>query len=124
MAESGTRWIAVLAAASELKTGGYIPTAPTYRGTVDVPANVNAQSGRVELRTPPAISNWTAFLRGNVLNESRQNGTPLQTNATRLWRYAGGGDTDVVKTHAALRLFGNISIPGQHRMDNLLKVHI
>ena len=107
MAESATRWIAALAAASELKTDGYITTAPALRGLVDVPTNVNAQSGRLELRTPPAISGWTAFLRGNVLNESRQNGTPLQTNATRLWRYAGGGDAEVAKTHAALRLFGS-----------------
>jgi outer membrane receptor protein involved in Fe transport len=32
------------------------------------------------------------FLRGNLLNEARSNGTPLQTNATRIWRYVGGGD--------------------------------
>ncbi|HXS12183.1 MAG TPA: TonB-dependent receptor, partial [Acidobacteriaceae bacterium] len=107
MAESATRWIAALAAASELKTDGYITTAPALRGSVDVPTNVNAQSGRLELQTPPAISGWTAFLRGNVMNESRQNGTPLQTNATRLWRYVGGGDTDFAETHALLRLFGS-----------------
>ena len=107
VAESATRWIAALAAASELKTDGYITTAPALRGSVDVPTNVNAQSGRLELRTPPTIDRWTAFLRGNVLNESRQNGTPLQTNAARLWRYAGGGDADVAETHAALRLFGS-----------------
>ena len=107
MAESATRWIAALAAASELKTDGYITTAPALRGSVDVPTNVDAQSGRLELRTPPEISRWTAFLRGNVLNESRQNGTPLQTNATRLWRYAGGGDADFAETNGALRLFGS-----------------
>ena len=89
MAESATRWIAALAAASELKTDGYITVAPALRGSVDVPTNVNAQSGRLELRTPPSISEWTAFLRGNVLNESRQNGTPLQTNATRLLAVCG-----------------------------------
>ena len=112
MAESATRWIAALAAASELKTDGYITVAPALRGSVDVPTNVNAQSGRLELRTPPSISEWTAFLRGNVLNESRQNGTPLQTNATRLWRYAVGwrrrglcGDACRV---AAVRIEGGI----------------
>ena len=107
MAETATQWLAALAAASELKTDGYITTAPALRGSVDVPTNVNAQSGRLELRTPPAISSWTAFVRGNVLNESRQNGTPLQTNTTRLWRYVGGGDADLAETHAALRLFGS-----------------
>ena len=32
------------------------------------------------------------FVRGNVLNEARSNGTPLQTNATRIWRYVAGSD--------------------------------
>ncbi len=32
------------------------------------------------------------FLRGSVLNEDRHNGTPIQINSTRLWRYAGGAD--------------------------------
>jgi outer membrane receptor protein involved in Fe transport len=107
MAESGTRWMAALGAASELKTGGYITTAPALRGTVDVPTNVDAQSGRMELRTPASLRSWSAFLRGNVMNESRVNGTPVQTNATRLWRYVGGGDASAARTHAALRLFGS-----------------
>jgi outer membrane receptor protein involved in Fe transport len=107
MAESATQQLAMLVAGSELNTGGYITTAPALRGSVDVPTNVDAQSGRLELRTPPAIAGWSAFLRGNVLNESRQNGTPLQTNATRLWRYVGGGDADIDKTHAVLRMFGS-----------------
>jgi outer membrane receptor protein involved in Fe transport len=105
--QSATRWIASLLAASELNTGGYITTAPALRGVVDVPTNVDAQSGRLELRTPPSLGSWTAFLRGNVMNESRDNGTRLQTNATRLWRYVGGGDTDLDGTHAALRIFGS-----------------
>jgi outer membrane receptor protein involved in Fe transport len=105
--KSATERAAVLAAGSELNTGGYIPTAPGLRGSVDVPSNVNAQSGRLELRTPPAASGRTAFLRGNVVNESRSNGTRLQTNATRLWRYVGGGDVDFAKTQAALRVYGS-----------------
>lgn len=105
--DSATRRAAVLAAGSTLDTGGYIPTAAALRGSVDVPSNVDEQSGRLELRTPPSASGRTAFVRGNVLNESRSNGTPLQTNATRLWRYAAGGDDDFAKTHAALRLFGS-----------------
>ena len=107
MVESAIRPIAFLMAGSELKNGGYVTIAPALRGSVDVPTNVDAQSGRLELRTPPTIAKWSAFLRGNLLNESRQNGTPLQTNATRLWRYAGGGDTDFDKTHAVLRLYGS-----------------
>lgn len=103
---SATQHGAFLLAGSELNTGGYIPIAPGLRGSVDTPANVESESGRLELRTPPSLARWTGFLRGNVLNESRDNGTPLQTNATRLWNYTGGGDADFAATHGLLRLYG------------------
>ena len=102
----GTRRLAALGALSVLSTGGYIPVAPSARGSVDIPANVVDQAAHVELRTPATAEGLTTFLRGNVLNESRGNGTPLQTNATRLWRYAGGADLDRSRSNAALRLYG------------------
>ena len=80
-----------LAASSLFRTDGYILTAPEFRGPVDVASNVHSQSGRVELRRSVG-SDGDLFVRGNVLNEARSNGTPLQTNGTRLWRYAAGGD--------------------------------
>jgi outer membrane receptor protein involved in Fe transport len=80
-----------LAATSLFRTDGYILTAPAFRGPVDVASNVHSQSGRVELRRVVG-SDGDVFLRGNVLNEARSNGTLLQTNGTRLWRYAAGGD--------------------------------
>ena len=43
------------------------------------------------------------FLRGSVLNEDRHNGTPVQINSTRLWRYAGGADW----SNLVVRLFGD-----------------
>ena len=43
------------------------------------------------------------FLRGSVLNEDRHNGTPIQINSTRLWRYAGGADWG----NLVVRLFGD-----------------
>ncbi len=101
------RPLSMLLAGSGVGTGGYIPTAPAVRGTVDVPANVAEESGRAELRTASRADNDTAFLRGNVLNEVRGNGTPDQTNGTRLWRYLGGGDMNASATHAALRVFGD-----------------
>ncbi len=58
---------------------------------MDVPSNVHSQSGRVEFRSGLG-SDGAVFLRGNLLNEARSNGTPLQTNATRIWRYAAGSD--------------------------------
>ncbi|HWZ01132.1 MAG TPA: TonB-dependent receptor [Edaphobacter sp.] len=88
---AGWRGWSGLAASSLFRTGGYILTAPQFRGPVDIPSNVHSQSGRVELRRSVG-TDGDVFVRGNVLNEARSNGTPLQTNATRIWRYAGGGD--------------------------------
>jgi outer membrane receptor protein involved in Fe transport len=99
--------MAVLAAYSGLRTGGYITTAPGLRGTVDVPSNVHAESGRLVLSTPREVRGVRGFLLGNVLNEARGNGTPLQTNGTRLWRYVGGVDADGGWGHGVLRLYGS-----------------
>jgi outer membrane receptor protein involved in Fe transport len=96
-----------LGAFSLFRTGGYIPTAPALRGTVDIPSNVSGESARAELRPPTWRWGDTAFLRGNLLNESRSNGTPLQTNANRLWRYQAGADGRTVHYTAAARLFGS-----------------
>jgi len=84
------RWSG-LAASSLFRTGGYILTAPEFRGPVDVPSNVHSQDGRVELRRGLG-TDGDVFVRGNVMNEARSNGTPLQTNATRIWRYVAGSD--------------------------------
>ena len=43
------------------------------------------------------------FVRGSVLNENRHNGTPVQINSTRLWRFAGGADW----SNLVVRLFGD-----------------
>lgn len=96
-----------LLAGSGVDTGGYVATAPAFRGAVDVPSDVAQESGRLELRSPARANGDTLFLRGNVLNEARQNGTPGQTNGTRLWRYSGGGDLNAGINHAALRVFGD-----------------
>jgi outer membrane receptor protein involved in Fe transport len=88
---AGVRGWSGLAASSLFRTGGYILTAPQFRGPVDIPSNVHSQSGRVELRRSLG-PDGDVFVRGNVLNEARSNGTPLQTNATRIWRYVAGGD--------------------------------
>jgi outer membrane receptor protein involved in Fe transport len=100
------RW-SVLAAGGYFHTDGYIPVPEPYRGTADADANVHFQNGRIELRY--ASPRGTAlFLRGNLLNEARQNGTQLQTNATRIWRYAAGGDwSDAAWGHALVRVYGS-----------------
>ncbi len=87
------RW-AGLASAGLIGTDGYTLVAPSLRGPVDVHSNVHAENALVfgERRLGPAGSGQGFFLRGNVLNEDRHNGTPLTTNATRLWRYSAGLD--------------------------------
>ncbi len=100
------RGVAVLGAYSGLRTGGYVPTAPAFRGTVDIPANVREESGRLVLSTKVGRG-VRGFLLGNVLNEARGNGTPVQTNGTRLWRYVAGVDGDGGWGHGGLRGYGS-----------------
>ncbi|MDE3105288.1 MAG: TonB-dependent receptor [Acidobacteriota bacterium] len=95
-----------LAALSLLHTDGYVQTAPALRGAVDVPSNVHSQAARVELH-PAARAVSSLWLRGNLLNEVRSNGTPLQTNATRLWRYSAGYDLPLASSRLLLRLYGD-----------------
>ena len=84
------KWSA-LATGGVLRTDGYTLVAPDVRGPVDIPSFVKAENGRVE-GGRNFLSTGSAFVRGNVLNESRSNGTPLTTNATRLWRMESGAD--------------------------------
>jgi outer membrane receptor protein involved in Fe transport len=102
-----TRWAGLLGAYSGLRTGGYIPIAAELRGPVDVPSNVASDSGRVVLSKSDATGLVHGFLMGNLLNESRSNGTRMQTNATRLWRYVGGVDANGERGNAAVRVFGS-----------------
>lgn len=103
---TASKRLAFLGAESFLTTGGYIPTAPSLRGLVDIPSNVTSEAGRMELRGFALQQKASAFLRGNVLNEARSNGTPLQTNGTRLWRYTAGADADTTAARLALRFYG------------------
>ncbi len=96
-----------LAASSLVHSDGYILVAPAFRGLVDTASDVHSQSGRLELRRQIGVS-ADAFLRGNLLNEARANGTPDQTNATRIWTYAAGGDWSPTEgQRVVLRGFGD-----------------
>jgi len=80
----------VLLAGGVLGTDGYIQEAPLQRGPVDIASNVHSQNGLLlaERNEGPL----RLFVRGSGFNDARDNGTPDQTNGTRLWRYATGGD--------------------------------
>jgi outer membrane receptor protein involved in Fe transport len=73
-----------------LGTDGFIQTAPSQRGSIDIPSNVHAQNGATLFEHQQG--SLRLFLRGSVMNEARSNGTPAQTNGTRLWRFATGSD--------------------------------
>jgi outer membrane receptor protein involved in Fe transport len=90
-----------LATGGAVATDGYILTAPAYRGPIDQPSNVHAQNALVQIDRDLENSQ-RLFLRGNVLNEDRHNGTPIQNNGTRLWRYDGGADL----TDFLVRIYG------------------
>ena len=106
-ADLGSSHTRQLLAADGYRTNGYIPTAPAFTGPVDRPANVHYQSARTE--TDRILSPGSrAFLIGNLFNEARNNGTAIQTNGTRLWRYIGGGDwTASPLATGRVRLFGS-----------------
>ncbi len=94
--------LSAVGSAGLIATDGYTLVAPALRGPIDQPSNVHAQNGLAEIdRSLP--DGGRAFLRGNVLNEIRHNGTPVQWNATRLWRSAAGADWNGF----ALRLYGS-----------------
>jgi outer membrane receptor protein involved in Fe transport len=107
-ANYAVRRTAGLLAGESLRTGGYVTTDPAIAGAVDLPANVRSQAYRTELERTDHDAG-RAFLTGNLLSEDRSNGTPLQTNATRLWRYLGGYDSpaDHGPAEGRLRLFGS-----------------
>ena len=96
-----------LGSAGLIATDGYTLIAAPLRGPIDRPSNVHAQNGLAEaeraIRQGHGSEEGRVFVRSNVLNEIRHNGTPAQYNATRLWRGAAGADWE----DFALRLWGS-----------------
>jgi outer membrane receptor protein involved in Fe transport len=96
-----------LGTAGVLATDGYTLIAPNLRGPVDQPSNVHAQNALAEIdRQIGSLADDNTnrvFLRGDVENEARHNGTILTTNGTRLWRYVAGADVSGL----TLRFYGD-----------------
>ncbi|MBT9332234.1 TonB-dependent receptor [Paracidobacterium acidisoli] len=95
------RWSG-MASAGAIATDGYTLIAPNLRGPVDVNSNVHEHNGLAEIDRKFG-ENDRFFVRGNVLDETRHNGTPLTGNGTRLWRYATGADWN----NLVVRLYGD-----------------
>jgi len=80
----------LLVGGGALGTDGYIQEAAYQRGPVDLPSDVHSQNALV--LTEHDSGPLRLFVRANAMNDARNNGTPDQTNATRVWRYATGSD--------------------------------
>jgi len=84
------RWSAQLAAEA-FSTDGYVLEPLNQRGPVDTPAG--SAHNVATLTLDRQVSNHArAFLSGSIFTETRQNGTPLQTNRTHLRQLAAGWD--------------------------------
>lgn len=83
-------WIGRLAF-DAFHTDGYVLVDDRARGAVDTLAG--SRNATVSLSIAKEVSDrGRVFARGTYFDESRQNGTPLQTNDTRLRQLAVGGD--------------------------------
>jgi outer membrane receptor protein involved in Fe transport len=90
-----------------LRTDGYVLVPPEQRGTVDVPAGTSDIAGSLLLSKTfgPRIG---TFLRFGSFGESRENGTPLQINDTRITSLDLGGDWSPSRAgDFSLRLYGS-----------------
>jgi outer membrane receptor protein involved in Fe transport len=96
----------LLASGGVLGTDGFIQEAPAQRGPVDIAGNVHAQNGIILAEHD--ASTLRLFVRASGFNEARSNGTPFQTNGTRLWRYSTGADWHSPRDGAlTARLYGS-----------------
>jgi outer membrane receptor protein involved in Fe transport len=77
--------------ATAFGTGGYVLVAPAERGAVDAAANSRHAGVDLALERAPDASS-RQFLTVSAFRESRDNGTPLQTNDTRLLQAVVGAD--------------------------------
>jgi outer membrane receptor protein involved in Fe transport len=83
-------WGSRLAAAG-FRTDGFVPVEEASRGPVDTRAA--SRHGVVDLRIERSwAERGRVFARGAFFGESRENGTPLQTNDTRVREGALGGE--------------------------------
>jgi outer membrane receptor protein involved in Fe transport len=102
--DRGGAWGASLAA-ERSTTAGYVPVDPGVRGLVDTP--VTSRNTTADL----ALERFTAggarlFVRGSRFAESRENGTPLQTNDTAIRQWSAGSDWAADRGALTFRAYG------------------
>lgn len=94
--------------ASEMfRTDGYILVPTWQRGIVDT--NANSEDAAVELNLGRRVGGGRIFARGSFYTEFRNNGTPIQTNDTRMGEVAVGLDQQFgTGDSLTLRAYGQI----------------
>jgi len=122
-------WFGELSAGA-LRTDGYIPVNEQDRGTVDTPANSEYTTASFTLGR--SIHEKTRiFARGTIFQESRGNGTPLQTNQTHLRQIAvgldwqsGEGETFQVRAYGGPQLYDQTfsSIAPDRNSESLTRI--
>lgn len=90
-----------------LRTDGYVLVPPEQRGLVDVAAGTSDIAGSLVL-SKTFGPRMRGFLRFGSFGESRENGTPLQINDTRITSLDLGGDGSSLRAgDFSLRLYGS-----------------
>jgi outer membrane receptor protein involved in Fe transport len=95
------------------RTDGFILVPSSVRGSVDTPAN--SEDATVYARVGHQLGeNGRIFLRGNFYIESRNNGTQLQVNDTRIGEGAAGLDKQFGNNGTlTVRLYGDVEAYNQ-----------
>ncbi len=81
-------------AVDQLNTGGYVLVDPSQRGAVDQAANSRHTAADV------TFERGRGFVRASFYDESRNNGTPLQTNDTTIRQLAAGANAGALVVRA------------------------
>jgi outer membrane receptor protein involved in Fe transport len=104
-------WGARLSAGG-LETDGYVLVDEAERGPVDTEAG--ARYASADLTVDRTVPGGRAFVRGRFFGESRKNGTPLQTNSTRVNQVVAGVDANGPRFgQASLRLYASDQVYNQ-----------
>jgi outer membrane receptor protein involved in Fe transport len=93
-------------------TDGYVLVDEAERGAVDTVAA--ARYATADLTLERSIPGGRAFARGLFFGESRKNGTPLQTNDTRINQVVVGADSSGARRgQASVRLYASAQVYNQ-----------
>jgi outer membrane receptor protein involved in Fe transport len=87
-------------------TNGYVAVSPNERGLVDTP--VASRRGGVGLRLDRLFGDaGRLFGSSTFYRDSRNNGTPSQTNETEIFEFVAGGDTRAAGGALTGRIYGS-----------------